>query len=55
MSLGDMGETTLRGLLSLFGSGELVATLLALLELSRLGKISLTQSGVWEDVYIAAA
>jgi segregation and condensation protein A len=53
--LGDVRETSLSGLLSLFGRGELVVTLLALLELSRMGKVSLGQSGVWEDVMIAAA
>ncbi|MDR0617082.1 MAG: segregation/condensation protein A [Synergistaceae bacterium] len=53
-SLGDAGNTSLSGLLGLFGNGELVVTLLALLELSRLGKVGLTQNGVWEDVWIAA-
>ncbi|MDR1021600.1 MAG: segregation/condensation protein A [Synergistaceae bacterium] len=53
--LGDVSETSLGGLISLFGNGELVVTLLALLELSRLGKVSLSQNGVWEDVLIAAA
>jgi segregation and condensation protein A len=54
-SLNDAGNTSLSGLLTIFGNGELVVTLLALLELSRLGKIDLTQNGVWEDVMIAAA
>jgi chromatin segregation and condensation protein Rec8/ScpA/Scc1 (kleisin family) len=53
--LGDVSETSLGGLLKVFGRDELVVTLLALLELSRLGKVSLAQSGVWEDVLIAAA
>jgi chromatin segregation and condensation protein Rec8/ScpA/Scc1 (kleisin family) len=53
-SLSDAGNASLSGLLGLFGNGELVVTLLALLELSRLGKVGLTQNGVWEDVWIAA-
>ena len=53
--LSDVSEASLGGLLSLFGRGELVVTLLALLELSRLGKVRLAQNDVWEDVLIAAA
>jgi segregation and condensation protein A len=48
-------KTSLGDLLALFGKGELIVTLLALLELSRLGRIKLTQSCVWEDIGIAAA
>jgi segregation and condensation protein A len=53
--LNDAGNTSLSGLLSLFGNRELVVTLLALLELSRLGKIALTQNGAWEDIRVAAS
>jgi segregation and condensation protein A len=53
--LDGINDTSLRELLGAFGSGELVVTLLALLELSRLGRIALSQSGVWGDVRIVAA
>jgi segregation and condensation protein A len=52
--LRETPDSSLRCLLSVFGVGELVVTLLALLELSRLGKIGLAQNGVWGDVTIAA-
>jgi segregation and condensation protein A len=54
-NLGDASGASLRGLLKFFGAGELVVTLLALLELSRLGKITLVQPAAWEDVKIEAA
>lgn len=45
--------TTLGGLLKRFDSGGLIVTLLALLELSRLGRLDLTQSESWGEVEIA--
>ncbi|MDR1515416.1 MAG: segregation/condensation protein A [Synergistaceae bacterium] len=53
--LSGMDKTSLRELLTLFGKGELIVTLLALLELSRLGRIKLAQGGALEDIGIAAA
>jgi segregation and condensation protein A len=53
--LSETGDSSLGGLLKFFGGGDLVVTLLALLELSRLGKIALVQSVAWGDVIIAAA
>jgi segregation and condensation protein A len=52
--IGEGGKSSLRALLSSFGGG-LIVTLLALLELSRLGRITLEQGDVWEDVFIAVA
>ncbi|MDR3321136.1 MAG: segregation/condensation protein A [Synergistaceae bacterium] len=52
--LDESGSSSLRCLLSSFGGG-LIVTLLALLELSRLGRIRLEQSDPMEDVLIAAA
>jgi segregation and condensation protein A len=54
-NLSEARGSSLRGLLEFFGAGELIVTLLALLELSRLGKITLAQSAAWEDVKIATA
>jgi segregation and condensation protein A len=49
------GETTLRAALPRFGTGALIVTLLALLELSRLGAVKIFQEEEWGDVGIAAA
>lgn len=46
---------TLRGLLEHFPPNSLIVTLLALLELSRLGMLNLVQAEAWGDVEIAAA
>ncbi|MDR3255223.1 MAG: segregation/condensation protein A [Synergistaceae bacterium] len=54
-NLEDTGNSSLKGLLASFGEGGLIVTLLALLELSRLGRIRLAQSEMWEDVRIVAA
>lgn len=53
--LREFGKTTLRGLLGHFPPGSLIVTLLALLEMSRLGKLDLLQANAWEDVEIAIA
>lgn len=53
--LREFGRTTLRELLGHFPSGSLIVTLLALLEMSRLGKLDLLQAHAWEDVEIAIA
>lgn len=57
--LGESGHRTLRGLLEHFGGdglrSGLIVTLLALLELSRLGQLNLAQSEQWGEVEIAAA
>ena len=45
----------MRELLGFFEPGGLVVTLLALLELSRLGRLNLVQAEAWGDVDIAAA
>lgn len=47
------GTSTLKGLLANFGPRGLIVTLLALLELSRLGRVRLRQSEVWDDVEVA--
>lgn len=51
--LAELGGTRLRALLDRY-PGELVVTLLALLELSRLGRLRLCQEEVWADVEVAA-
>lgn len=53
--LREAGRMTLRRLLGLFPNNSLIVTLLALLELSRLGSVALCQSEAWGDVDIAAA
>ncbi|GHV56538.1 segregation/condensation protein A [Synergistales bacterium] len=53
--LGKCPAATLRGLIGEFGRGELTVTLLALLELSRLGRVRLVQGEAWGDVSVCAA
>lgn len=53
--LGESGRLSLRELLGFFEPGGLVVTLLALLELSRLGRLNLVQAEAWGDVEIAVA
>ena len=50
--MAESQKTTLSALLRHFGARALVVTLLALLELSRLGKIDISQSEEWGDVWI---
>jgi segregation and condensation protein A len=50
--LAEGGAVTLRAALARFGAGALIVTLLALLEMSRLGAIRLTQKEEWGDVGI---
>ncbi|MDR1581143.1 MAG: segregation/condensation protein A, partial [Synergistaceae bacterium] len=52
--LAERGAVTLRSALAGFGAGALIVTLLALLELSRLGAIRLTQTEEWGDIAIEA-
>ncbi|MDR1965786.1 MAG: segregation/condensation protein A [Synergistaceae bacterium] len=52
--LSQAGATTLSALLAHFGAGGLIVTLLALLELSRLGRLGVSQSCEWGDVEIGA-
>ncbi|MDR1138113.1 MAG: segregation/condensation protein A [Synergistaceae bacterium] len=47
-------KTKLSSLLEFFGNGGLIVTLLALLELSRLGSLGMTQDTEWGDVEIEA-
>ncbi|MDR1885443.1 MAG: hypothetical protein LBQ56_04155 [Synergistaceae bacterium] len=51
----ELRRVNLSGLLMSFGDGGLIVTLLALLELSRLGKLALSQPETWGDVEVAAA
>jgi len=53
--LREEGRQTLRRLLEHFPPRSLIVTLLALLELSRLGMLNLVQGEAWGDVEIAAA
>ena len=48
-------STKLSALLQHFGAGALIVTLLALLELSRLGKIDVSQDAEWGDICVEAA
>jgi segregation and condensation protein A len=50
--LRESGGASLRALLERFGPGGLIVTLLALLELSRLGRLRITQAEPWGDVAI---
>jgi segregation and condensation protein A len=50
--LSERGAVTLSLLLGGFGRGGLIVTLLALLELSRLGRLRIRQAGEWEDLEI---
>lgn len=50
--LSGAGRATLRGLLEKFPPHSLIVTLLALLELSRLGKLGISQSEAWGEVEI---
>jgi segregation and condensation protein A len=52
--LADMGKTRLSSLLGRFGGGGLIVTLLALLELSRLGNLGMIQPEEWGDIEIEA-
>jgi segregation and condensation protein A len=52
--LAGEGAVTLSAALARFGAGALIVTLLALLELSRLGAVRLTQAEEWGDVGIDA-
>ncbi|MDR0765096.1 MAG: segregation/condensation protein A [Synergistaceae bacterium] len=52
--LAEKGALTLSAALTRFGAGALIVTLLALLEMSRLGAIRLTQTEEWGDVGIEA-
>ena len=53
--MAESPRTTLSELLRRFGAGALIVTLLALLELSRLGKIGVSQAEEWGDVWIETA
>ena len=53
--LEETGQSSLRCLLGVFKAGSLIVTLLAMLELARLGKIRLVQDDIWGDVKIASA
>jgi segregation and condensation protein A len=48
------GAVTLSAALARFGAGALIVTLLALLEMSRLGSVRLTQTDEWGDIGIEA-
>ena len=52
--LAETGKTRLSALLGYFGGGGLIVTLLALLELSRLGSLGMIQAEEWGDVEIEA-
>ncbi|MDR0652322.1 MAG: segregation/condensation protein A [Synergistaceae bacterium] len=52
--LAEGGTLTLSATLARFGAGALIVTLLALLEMSRLGAVRLTQTEEWGDVGIEA-
>jgi segregation and condensation protein A len=52
--LAGEGAVTLRAALARFGARALIVTLLALLEMSRLGTVRLTQTEEWGDVGIEA-
>lgn len=54
-SLAASGGASLRQLVADFGRDGLIVTLLALLEMSRLGQVHLAQGEPWGDVEIAAA
>jgi segregation and condensation protein A len=53
--IAESEKMSLSSLLRGFESGGLIVTLLALLELSRLGRLSLSQRDVWGDIEIAAS
>jgi len=53
--MAESQRTTLSTLLRHFGAGALIVTLLALLELSRLGHIDVSQAAEWGDVQVEAA
>ena len=53
--LGNGARTGLRELTHLFPLGSLIVTLLALLELSRMGKIHLSQEEAWGEVHVLAS
>ncbi|MDR1510003.1 MAG: segregation/condensation protein A [Synergistaceae bacterium] len=50
--LAEAEKSTLSALLEHFGGGGLIVTLLALLELSRLGNLGMTQAEEWGDIEI---
>jgi segregation and condensation protein A len=50
--LRESGGASFRALLERFGPGALIVTLLALLELSRLGRLRMAQAESWGDVAI---
>ncbi|MDR3279937.1 MAG: segregation/condensation protein A [Synergistaceae bacterium] len=52
--LAESGRTALSLLLGHFGENSLIVTLLALLELSRLGRLDMTQLEEWGDVSVEA-
>jgi segregation and condensation protein A len=52
ISLGETGRTSLSRLLARFGPRDLIVTILALLELSRLGRLNIDQPQEWGDVEI---
>jgi segregation and condensation protein A len=52
--LAERGTVTMSAALARFGAGALIVTLLALLEMSRLGAIRLTQTEEWGDIGIEA-
>jgi segregation and condensation protein A len=52
--LDESRKTTFSALLGHFGTNALIVTLLALLELSRLGGIDISQAEEWGDIEIAA-
>ena len=53
--LSERGDASLRALIATFGGEGLIVTLLALLELSRLGRLRLRQEDTWGEVEIVAA
>jgi segregation and condensation protein A len=53
--MAESPRTTLSALLRHFGEGALIVTLLALLELSRLGSVGVSQTEEWGDVWVESA
>jgi segregation and condensation protein A len=53
--MSDLPRTTLSALLPRFGAGALIVTLLALLELSRLGGVRVFQDEEWGDILVESA
>lgn len=53
--LAEFGSTSMRALIEKFGRDGLIVTLLALLEMSRLGQVDLAQPEPWGEIEVAAA